>query len=182
MPSTVYTEWRKCFRRKAALQYLTLVNKHCGNFDHERLWFFHSHVMTIVLLCHCFTNTTPHMILQYNQPTRHILSEMKERQHGSVNTRACERAVCFMCNGYFWGPRSAALAVSRGLRMLEELEAKLLSPRIATCVWEEGWGRWIAQSWKEIFLHSWKLLCPTSIWTWGNLEVQGEIPGGFARN
>lgn len=138
MSSTVYTEKRICFGRKAALQYLTLVNKHCGNFDQERLWFFHSHVTSIILLCHCFTNTTPRMILQDNQPRKHILSEMKERQHGSVNTQACKWSACFMFNGYFWGPRSAALAVSRGLCMLEDLEAKLLSPRIATCVWGLG--------------------------------------------
>ena len=133
-------------------------------------------------LCHCFTNTTPRMIVQDNQPMRHVLIEMKERQHGSVNTRACKWAACFMCNGYFCGPRSTALAVSRGLCMLAELQAKLLSPSFATCVWEEGWGSWIAQSWKETFLHSWKLLCPTSIWAWGNLEVQDEIPEGFEKN
>lgn len=109
---------------------VTLTKNNCD--------FFHSHLTSIILLCHCFTNTTLCMILQDNHPTREILSETKERQRGSLNTRACKWAVCFTCDSYFWGPRSAALAVSRGLCMLEDLEAKPLSPRMATCIWGLG--------------------------------------------
>lgn len=107
-----------------------LVNKHCGKFDQEGLWFFHSHGMNIILLCHCFTNSTPYMILQVNQPIRHILTVMEGGQHGSVNTKACKWVACFTWNGCFWVPRSSAYPVSRGLCMLEDVEAKLLSPGI----------------------------------------------------